>query len=72
MPYEANHAKLCNALTKEEKIEFGSGNVFADLGFPKRRSASVESKVSNRDCSINRKERPVPSSDCRANRFAPI
>jgi predicted XRE-type DNA-binding protein len=58
MPYEANHAKLCNALPKEEKIEFGSGNVFTDLGFRHAEAQLLKAKLATEIAqSIEKKDR---------------
>jgi predicted XRE-type DNA-binding protein len=45
MTYEANHANLCNARPNEEKIELGSGNVFADLGFRNAEARLLKTKL---------------------------
>ena len=44
MTYEANHAKPCER-AKTEKIEIGSGNVFADLGFRNAEARLVKARL---------------------------
>jgi predicted XRE-type DNA-binding protein len=45
MTYETNHARLCNSRPNEEKIEIGTGNVFADLGFGNAEARLVKAKL---------------------------
>ena len=45
MTYEANHVKLCNARLNEERIELGSGNVFADRGFRNAEARLLKTKL---------------------------
>lgn len=46
MTYKPNHAKL-GENTKAEKIEIGSGNVFADLGFRNAEVRLMKAKVAS-------------------------
>lgn len=45
MTDEANRAKLRNARPNEEKIEIGSGNVFADLAFRNAEARLLKAKL---------------------------
>jgi hypothetical protein len=61
------NAKSKGRSTKSEKVEIGSGNVFADLGFEDSEERLLKAKLASKIAQQIEEKRVDPSSDGRSH-----
>ena len=71
MKQRVKPSKARKSRTNDEKVEPGSGNVFADLGFRDAEERLLKAKLATKIVQIDRAEGLDPSSDRRADSVGP-